>query len=142
MKKPFCFKKYLVNILRSLKSKSIESKKSPYQRVLFDSNGEKEFAEHLENSSKVIVYTKLPRGFKIDTPLGGYTPDWAIVWKTDAGEKLYLVRETKFGYTNLENELRPEEWKKILFVRKHFEVIGFNDFDISQKEDLSDIVKN
>jgi len=64
-------------------SKSIESNNSAFERVAFDSDGERKFALALENSSQVKVYTKLPRGFRVETPLGSYIPDWAIVWKTD-----------------------------------------------------------
>lgn len=90
--------KLLFQDFETLPSKSIESTRSAFERVVFDSDGEKQFALRLEASTNVKVYTKLPRNFKIETPLGNYIPDWAIVWSTDSGEKLYLVRETKFGY--------------------------------------------
>ena len=39
---------------------------------------------------------KLPAWFTVDTPIGPYNPDWAIVSKfEDATERVYLVRETK-----------------------------------------------
>lgn len=125
----------------ALPSKSIISEKSAFDHVVFDSNGEREFAEHLEGSSHVKVYTKLPRGFVVDTPLGNYIPDWAIVWKTNDGEKLYLVRETKFGYSDLEKGLTWEEKQKIKSAEKHFEAIGAN-FALSEKADLSDLIEH
>jgi len=124
-----------------LPNKSIESDKSAYTRVVYDSNGEKEFAEHLENSGNVKVYAKLPRGFAIDTPLGQYVPDWAIVWKTLEGEKLYLVRETKFGYGELLKELPLVEQQKIICAKKHFSSIGFDGYDTAEQTDLSDLIK-
>ena len=30
--------------------------------------------------SEVLVYAKLPNGFKIPTPVGNYNPDWAIIF--------------------------------------------------------------
>jgi type III restriction enzyme len=126
--------------IQSLLSKSVPMSKSVYERVLFDSMGERKFAESLENSLNVRLYTKLPRGFRVETPLGDYIPDWAIVWKTDEGDKLYLVRETKFGYADLKSELTREEWEKILCARKHFEAIGFDNFEVSQKENLEDLL--
>ena len=123
-----------------LPSKSIESDKSVFDRVAFDSKGEKLFAEHLEQSQNVRVYTKLPRGFVVDTPLGGYIPDWAIVWNTSEGEKLYLVRETKFGYEDLTAELPLVEQQKIFCGEKHFRAIGFENFKVATKEDLIDIM--
>ncbi len=133
--------KLLFKDFEALPNKSIESEKSAFTRVVFDSEGEREFAEHLEHSGNVKVYTKLPRGFIIDTPLGQYIPDWAIVWKTLEGDKLYLIRETKFGYSNLIDELPLVEQQKILCARKHFDSIGFNNYEVSEKPDLSDLVK-
>ncbi|MCK9224798.1 MAG: DEAD/DEAH box helicase family protein, partial [Candidatus Muirbacterium halophilum] len=51
-----------------LSKNMIESQKSVYDHVLCDSTVESDFAEKLENSKEVKVYTKLPRWFKIDTP--------------------------------------------------------------------------
>jgi type III restriction enzyme len=133
--------KLLFNDFEVLPSKSIKSDKSAFTRVVFDSNGEKEFAEHLENSNNVKVYSKLPRGFMVDTPLGQYIPDWAIVWKTQEGEKLYLVRETKFGYGDFLKELPLAEQQKILCAKKHFASIGFDDYDVAEQVDLSDLIK-
>jgi type III restriction enzyme len=125
-------------------SKLFKTKKSPYEYVEFDSEGEREFAEHLENSTSVKVYTKLPRGFFLDTPIGKYRPDWAIVWSTGEGDKLYLVRETKFGQKGVLgrevlNNLRPEEKKKILYGEKHFKAVGV-DFSVSTSRDLLDLL--
>ena len=61
---------------------AIESAKSLYDLVVVDSQGiEKKFAEELEAHDEVVVYTKLPRGFYINTPMGKYNPDWAIALK-------------------------------------------------------------
>lgn len=124
-------------------SRLVESQKSPFSHIEFDGEGERKFAESLESSSQVKVYTKLPRGFYIDTPLGTYNPDWAIVWHEDGNDKLYLVRETKFGAEGLSKremfeKLRDDEKKKILCGEKHFEAIGAN-FALAVKTDLSDL---
>lgn len=120
----------------SYADRTIASEKSPYDRVVWESKGEKEFAENLEQSRLVKVYCKLPSHFVVDTPLGAYNPDWAIVFQTDQGDKLYFVRETKF-VDELQN-LRDSEKQKIVCGQKHFETIGV-DFDVSTKEDLSDL---
>lgn len=124
----------------TLPSKSIESTRWAFERVVFDSEGEKKFALSLEHSSNVVVYTKLPRWFRIETPLGDYIPDWAIVWKTENGEKLFFVRETKFGYSNLRIELPLVEQQKILCGEKHFEAIGFRDFAVAESMELRDLI--
>ena len=64
----------------------------------------------------VKFYFKLPRWFKIDTPIGGYNPDWAVVFVGD--RRVYFVAETK-GTDRIEELTSPEELK-ILCGRKHF----------------------
>jgi type III restriction enzyme len=61
----------------------------------------------------------------VDTPIGEYNPDWAIVMEErdehgqPTGEELlYLVRETK-DTTKLA-ELRPDERRKVICGERHF----------------------
>lgn len=124
----------------ALLSRVLPSQHSVFDHVIWDSEGEKRFADRLEHNPRVQVYTKLPRNFRIPTPLGDYIPDWAIVWKTEDGDKLYLVRETKFDYSNLSTEATDDELKKFLCGKKHFAAIGFDNFALAQKEDLSDLL--
>ena len=131
--------KLLFSDFEALPSKTVKSERSVFDKVVFDSKGEAEFAISLENSQHVKVYTKLPRGFEVDTPLGKYIPDWAIVWNTVEGDKLYLVRETKFEYSNLDHELTWEENNKIKCAKKHFEAINV-DYKVCEKKDLGDLV--
>jgi len=99
-----------------------ESNKSPYEYVVYDSVVESRLAQEFEQSENVTVYAKLPGWFKIDTPLGTYNPDWAILWKDDKEERLYFVVESK-GATGL-FDLRPKEQGKIDCGKKHFEALG------------------
>jgi type III restriction enzyme len=121
----------------------LESKRSVFDYVEFDSFGEKKFAESLEILSGVKVYTKLPRGFVVDTPIGKYIPDWAIVLEVRGEEKLYLVRETKFDYERIE-DITESEREKINCAKKHFEAIGFSgengNFKLVQDKELGDLV--
>jgi len=122
------------------KSNSIDftsSNKTVYDYVLFDSDGEKEFAENLERLETVKLFAKLPHWFVINTPLGEYNPDWAIVMDDEDGQKLYLVRETKFVEDI--NNLRPSEGKKIICGIKHFKAIGLENFKVAQRKDLGDL---
>ena len=61
--------------------------------IPLDSETEQKFAADCENYENVSLYFKLPRWFKIPTPLGNYNPDWAVVKQN--GEKAYFVAETK-----------------------------------------------
>ena len=99
----------------------INSRKNIYDHVIYDSVIERDFAIEAENDDDVLLYAKLPSTFKVDTPIGTYNPDWALVLDTDQGEKLYFVAETK-GTENI-NDLKGSEKKKIFCGRKHFEVI-------------------
>lgn len=92
--------------------------KTLYDYILIDSNSEpeKKFAEELERNSDVKFYFKLPRWFKIETPLGSYNPDWAFVLENET--KIYFVAETK---GDKDQELRPSEKMKIECGKKHFQ---------------------
>ncbi len=94
--------------------------KTLFNYVEFDSEVEKEFAKACDLDDRVKFYCKLPSQFFVDTPVGPYNPDWALV--TENEEKLYLIRETK-STRNLV-ELRKTEKDKIACGKKHFEAIG------------------
>lgn len=89
-----------------------------YEYVIDDSEVERAFGAALDVSEEVVVYTKLPRGFKIPTPLDDYNPDWAIAFKQGAVKHVYFVAETKGSLSSL--ELRPAEKAKIDCARKLF----------------------
>jgi len=98
---------------------------SVFDSLIYDSEVERKFAEELDNRTDIKLFVKLPRWFRVETPIGEYNPDWAIVKHFD--ETVYLVRETK-STKNFE-KLRNYEADKIRCGRKHFEAIGA-DFDV------------
>ena len=103
---------------------AIESRKSLYDLVVVDSEGiEKSFAESLERENDVVVYTKLPRVFYINTPMGKYNPDWAIAFREGSVKHVYFVAETK-GNDIESSQLRKAEDAKIECARRHFATIG------------------
>jgi len=67
--------------------------KSIYDHVVIDSQIESKFAKDLDSMEQVKFFLKLPNWFKIETPIGTYNPDWAIVFEED--KKIYFVAETK-----------------------------------------------
>lgn len=92
--------------------------------IALDSNTENTFARHCESSEDVEFYFKLPKNFKIPTPLGNYNPDWAVVFKGQ--NKVYFVAETKNTGKRIqrgvdESKLDPSEQMKIAYARKNFE---------------------
>lgn len=100
-------------------SSMIDVNNSIYDSVLFESEVERKFAEAMSTREDIKFFIKLPGWFKIETPLGTYNPDWAIVKEEDA--KLYLVRETKSTKEQL--ELRSSEWAKIQCGKAHFDTL-------------------
>lgn len=104
----------------------MESKKSVYTYVVYDSGNEESFANSFENNKNVKLYAKLPGWFKIPTPLGSYNPDWAVLVDHNGNDKLYFVLETKAN--TLFDSLRPTESAKIQCGHKHFEALGQNVF--------------
>lgn len=96
--------------------------KTVYDHVIVDSENEREFLNALEQTENVKFYVKLPSWFKIDTPLGTYNPDWAVVF--DGDERIYFVAETKEVDEINDGSLRDAERGKIKAGRKHFDEIG------------------
>ena len=83
-------------------SNTVEIKQtaSLYSHIIYDSETvEQPFAQALEDDPNVEFFFKIPRKFKISTPVGNYTPDWAVFYKQDGVSRMYFVIETK-GTTN------------------------------------------
>jgi type III restriction enzyme len=104
----------------------LEVQKSNYDAVVYDSELERQFAEKLDKREDIKLFVKLPKWFLIDTPLGKYNPDWAILKHDDT--VLYLVQETK-GTKNYEKLPHNKEAEKLRCGRRHFEAIGA-DYDV------------
>jgi type III restriction enzyme len=104
----------LINYLDALRVNN-----SVYEYVVYDSEVEREFAKKLDEREDIKLFVKLPAWFEIDTPVGKYNPDWAVL-KHD-GQAIYLVRETKGTRDFL--KLRTTEADKVRCGQKHFETI-------------------
>ena len=112
------------NFKGSLAKNILEVKKHVHDYVKTDSDIERKFASDLE-CEEVLVYAKLPGGFKIPTPLGNYNPDWAIVFNTGKFKYVYFIAETKGSMETL--QLKEIEQKKISYAKKHFVALGHAD---------------
>ena len=102
---------------------------------------ERKFVENLDKADEVAVYAKLPRGFYIPTPVGKYSPDWAIAFKEGKIKYVYFIAETKG--TNESTELKSMEQAKIKCAEKLFEKLSNGEVHYGQVKDyksLMDIV--
>ena len=112
--------------LESYVSRLLEVKNSIYDVIEWESKVEKEFAEKLDGRADIKLFFKLPDWFKIETPIGTYNPDWAIVKEDENGKnKVYLVRETKG--TTVWLKIPEIQRKKIQCGKAHFKAIGFKE---------------
>ncbi|MEO6825248.1 MAG: restriction endonuclease subunit R, partial [Nitrosospira sp.] len=109
---------YLQNML-------MDTTKSVYDHVVYDSNTERDFAGALEKNDAIKVYAKLPGWFKVPTPLGSYNPDWAVLVEQDGDERLYFVVETKSSL--FIDDLRDMESAKIECGKAHFQALVVGD---------------
>lgn len=102
--------------------KAYKAQKAIQDYVFTDGTAEKsverKFAENLDGAEEVFIYAKLPKGFYIPTPVGHYSPDWAIVFHEGKVKHIYFVAETKGTMESL--NLRPIEKSKIDCAKKFF----------------------
>ena len=113
--------------------KAFKAKKSIVDYVFTDGNAEesveRKFVEKLEEANEVVVYAKLPKGFHIPTPMGNYSPDWAIAFEEGKVKHVYFVAETKGSMSSL--QLREIEKNKIKCATKLFERLSREDVKFS-----------
>ncbi len=121
-----------------LSKNMIESEKSVYEYIVYDSDVEADFAKKFERNNSVKVYAKLPGWFKIGTPLGNYNPDWSVLVEKNGEEKLYFVMETKGNI--LAEELRQSEISKIACGHKHFEALG-NEVKFQEYDNFNEFIE-
>jgi type III restriction enzyme len=112
----------LMEIFASNVQEVKKHEKTLFSHIVIDSNSgpERLFAQSCEDNDDVLFYIKLPKWFKIDTPVGTYNPDWALAYKND--QLLYFVAETKNtggGHVDI-GLLRPIEDLRIECGRRHF----------------------
>lgn len=110
-------------LVANLDKNAVKVEHSVYDHVIYDSSTvEKPFAVALDRDPDVKMFFKIPDRFKIDTPIGTYNPDWAVLWEKNGEQKLYFVLETK-GTESLFNLKTPEQLK-IHCGKEHFKALG------------------
>ncbi|MGI6449089.1 MAG: type III restriction-modification system endonuclease [Desulfitobacteriia bacterium] len=106
---------------------------------------ERRFAEDLDKADEVCVYAKLPsgpKGFYIPTPVGHYSPDWAIAFKRGTVKHIFFIAETKGTMDSL--NLKPIEQAKISCAKKLFNEISTSEVkyhDVDSYQSLLNIIR-
>ena len=104
---------------------------------------EKKFAKALDAASEVCVYAKLPRSFQIPTPVGNYSPDWAIAFNKGTVKHIYFIAETKGSMDSM--QLKPIEKAKIECAEKLFNDVSSSNVryhKVDSYETLLNIMKD
>lgn len=127
--------------------KAFLAKKAIQDYVFTDGSAEKsierKFAEDLDAAEEVCVYAKLPRTFKIPTPVGNYSPDWAIAFYEGTVKHIFFVAETKGTMESL--NLRPIEQAKIACAKKLFNEMSTSNVryhDVDSYQSLLNVMKS
>lgn len=130
-------------------SKAYRAKKNVQNYVFVDGYAkdgqsvERRFAEDMDLADEVCVYAKLPKGFSIPTPVGNYSPDWAIAFHKGRVKHLFFVAETKGTMESL--NLKPIEKAKIECARKLFKKLSGEDVvyeSVDSYQHLLDIMES
>ncbi len=119
----------------------LKAEKNVQDYVEVDSSIERNFTKQLEAASEVCVYAKLPRSFKIPTPVGDYAPDFAISFYKGKVKHIYFIAETKGSMNSL--ELRPIEQAKINCAKKLFNEISTDEVryhEVNNYENLLNVM--
>ena len=127
--------------------KAFKAKKAIQDYVFTDGSAEKsierKFAKDLDTADEVCVYAKLPKGFHIPTPVGNYSPDWAIAFYEGKVKHIFFIAETKGTMDSL--NLRPIEQAKISCAKKLFNEVSTSNVkyhDVDSYQSLLNIMSS
>ena len=104
---------------------------------------ERRFVEDLDAAQEVCVYAKLPKGFHIPTPVGNYSPDWAIAFYEGTVKHIFFIAETKGTMDSL--NLKPIEQAKISCAKKLFNEMSTSNVkyhDVDSYQNLLNVMKS
>lgn len=130
-------------------TKAYRSKKNVQDYVFTDGYAkdgksvERRMAEDMDMATEVCVYAKLPKGFFIPTPVGNYSPDWAIAFEKGSVKHIFFIAETKGTMETL--DLRPIEQAKIKCAKKLFAELSTEDVvyhDVDSYQTLLNIMES
>lgn len=137
---------FTVNVNSVTRERLYKAKKHIQPYVVVDGLVELNMAKEMDAANEVCVYAKLPagkNGFQIPTPVGHYSPDWAIVFNSDDKVKhVFFIAETKGSMNTM--QLRSVEAAKIQCATKLFNEISTEDvryYQVTDYQTLLNIVQ-
>jgi len=126
----FDFDDYIDEVVDLNKDLAFTPNHGVYDQQAIDSNIEKTFAETADADNQIVCILKLPKAYRVKTPIGFYEPDFGIVLKRKeigegCDEQYHFVVETK-GTAKLGDmkALKESETYKMNCALKHFEALG------------------
>ena len=84
----------------NLDRNAVPVKNGLYDHVIYDSGVENTFAQSLDNDPDVKLFFKIPKRFTIETPIGTYSPDWAVYLEHNGDKKLQHNKYFSIGITH------------------------------------------
>lgn len=117
--------------------------KGVFDKMVASSEAERQLIAAAESDPKVICFFRFPSWYKIETPIGEYSPEFGLVMKwRDTNSKIesdhYFVVETR-GSDDSDDKKRLKESGeyKLIFARQHFRFLGIeynfkNELDFAQ----------
>lgn len=127
---PFSFDDYVDQIADINNNIAQTPTRGVYDNQKIDSDIEKRFAEDADGDAQVVFVLKLPKSYKIPTPIGFYEPDFGIVLRRadidgDFDGEFHYVIETKgTNGINDTGALTADEIFKIKCAVEHFKALG------------------
>jgi type III restriction enzyme len=127
---PFDFDDYIDEVSDLNKDLAFTPNYGVYDKQRVDSGIEKTFAETADADNQIVCILKLPKAYRIQTPIGFYEPDFGIVLKRKeigegCDEEYHFVVETK-GTAKLGDmkSLKESETYKMNCALRHFKALG------------------
>ncbi len=125
-------------------SKAYKAKKNVQDYVFTDGYArdgqsiERKFAQDMDLAEEVCVYAKLPKGFFIPTPVGNYSPDWAIAFNKGTVKHIFFIAETKGSMESM--NLKLIEQAKIDCAKKLFNELSTEDIVYHEVKDYQTLL--
>jgi type III restriction enzyme len=138
--------KYDLNLFDSEEMETYESNlfnvnrpdKTIFNYIQVQNSIERIFAKDCEIDDSVNFFFKIPKAFKISTPVGDYTPVWGVIFE-DNQSTLFIV-ETNNNFEQIHQQAAQN--RKIACAQKHFDALNAPEIKFRVAATLKDLRNN